>query len=288
MADALVSVTEYTDPICPYAFSAAPALLALRWFYGEQISWKTRLVVLSESQDEILAKGITPQVAAANATVLRDRFGMPLSEELPERLIAALPSDLAVKALQLREPGNAARFFRALQVAWHSERRLIDEPAVIADIAAACSIDPEQLHSWAGEESTRTALEADRKAARSPVAAAAGPLDHKLGGPATERRYTCPTLEASIAEDPGRVFVAPGMQELGAYEVILANLQPRLVRGAPAEDPAAVLDWAGWPLATAEVAAVMEVTAEQAALQLGAAGATFEDGYWRSPSGNQT
>jgi predicted DsbA family dithiol-disulfide isomerase len=287
VADHLVSVTEYSDPICPYAFSAAPALLALRWFYGEQLEWRLRLVVLSESPEEILAKGITPQVAAANAAALAERFGMPLAETVPSRLIAALPADLAIKALQLHAPALAGSFFRALQVAWHSGRRMIDEPETIAEIARGCAIDPIELESWVADPATREQLDDDRLAARSPLAAAAGPLDHKLGGPTDQRRYTCPTLAASSSADAGHILVAPGMQELGAYEVMLANTEPRLVRRAPADDPLTVLGWADWPLAAAEVAAVMEIGREEAEQHLAAAGAIEGGGYWSLPSGDQ-
>src|SRR5947209_1754951 len=54
-------IREFTDPACPFAFSAEPARLRLRWLYGDQIEWELRMVVLSESPDDYLAKGFTPE-----------------------------------------------------------------------------------------------------------------------------------------------------------------------------------------------------------------------------------
>ena len=33
-------VREFTDPSCPYAFSAEPARLRLKWRYGDRIDWE--------------------------------------------------------------------------------------------------------------------------------------------------------------------------------------------------------------------------------------------------------
>ena len=50
---------------------------------------------------------------------------------------------------------------------------------------------------------------------------------------------------------------APGFQPTESYEVAIANLAPELTRRDAPQDVAEVLAWAGEPLATAEVAAVI-------------------------------
>jgi hypothetical protein len=50
---------------------------------------------------------------------------------------------------------------------------------------------------------------------------------------------------------------AGGFQPIEAYDVIVANLDAGLERRPPAEDPVEVLSAFSYPLATAEVAAVM-------------------------------
>ncbi len=58
MALAHLEITEYTDPACPFAFSAEPFRLRLLWELGEQVRWTSKLVVLSESSQEYLDKGL--------------------------------------------------------------------------------------------------------------------------------------------------------------------------------------------------------------------------------------
>jgi hypothetical protein len=50
MAD--VCITEYTDPGCPWAYSAEPFRRRLNWLYGDRLEWRVRLVGLAESPDE--------------------------------------------------------------------------------------------------------------------------------------------------------------------------------------------------------------------------------------------
>jgi hypothetical protein len=41
-----VLIRHYTDPTCPYAFSAERRRLRLLWLYGEQIDWELHMVAL--------------------------------------------------------------------------------------------------------------------------------------------------------------------------------------------------------------------------------------------------
>ena len=63
MAD--VTITEYTDPGCPWAFSAEPFRLRLNWLYGDAIDWQLAMVGRSESPEEYEEKGMTPESLAA-------------------------------------------------------------------------------------------------------------------------------------------------------------------------------------------------------------------------------
>jgi hypothetical protein len=121
------------------------------------------------------------------------------------------------------------------------------------------------------------ALRADIEAARAPSEAARR-LDHKLSGPATERRYSAPSYE--LASD-GRTFAIPGYNPPEAYEAALANLG--LSRRSKPERVEEVLEWAPEPLATVEIIAIMQAdpARTRAALARAAtpipAGADF---YW--------
>ena len=43
-----VRITEFTDPGCPWAYSAEPIRRRLDWLYGDQVEWDIRMVVLSD------------------------------------------------------------------------------------------------------------------------------------------------------------------------------------------------------------------------------------------------
>jgi predicted DsbA family dithiol-disulfide isomerase len=275
-----VSITEFTDPTCPFAFSASGSLLALRWFYGEQLSWQRRLVVLSESSADNDAKGFTAELLHSFDPGMRARFGMPITTAAPPKVLVARPADEALKTVQLIAPERTDVYFRALQIAWFSDRRPIDEREVQLAVAAECGIDADALAATIDTPEVAEALEADKAAARSPLAPATGPLDHKLADSVTGRRYTCPSLEIVAAAEPGRTWVAPGMQNLQAYETLLANAEPNLVRAAPAESVEAALRWAPWPLAEVEIAQLMDKFPFEISDELAQSGATERAGYW--------
>lgn len=272
-------VDVFTDPGCPFAFSAEPALAALRWRFGDQIALRSRMIVLSNAPEDYDRKGLTPEIAARGAARLAASHGMPLRDEPPERMVATRPACRAVVAARTHVGRQAAdRLLRALRVR-HFAGELMDTDPVLDAAATDAGLDPAALRAWTGDDAVHRELEVDVADARSPLPAAAGPLDRKLaavegGG----RRYTAPSL---VAEG----LVAPGFQPLEVYEVVLANARPSLEpRDAP-DDPLEVLRWADWPLATAEVAAVMGTSIDAARQALEATDATFTpaaaDGYWK-------
>ena len=42
-----LDVMLITDPACPFAFSAEPARIRLRWHYGDGLRWTVRMIVLT-------------------------------------------------------------------------------------------------------------------------------------------------------------------------------------------------------------------------------------------------
>jgi predicted DsbA family dithiol-disulfide isomerase len=38
-----ITITHYTDPGCPFAWSAEPARRRLQWLYGDQLEWRLRM-----------------------------------------------------------------------------------------------------------------------------------------------------------------------------------------------------------------------------------------------------
>jgi 2-hydroxychromene-2-carboxylate isomerase len=271
-----LAITLFTDPACPFAFSAEPQRLRLRWHYGEGLEWRTRMIVLTREKGEA-------EKLAEGAPGLQRKFGMPIDPAPYARPVSSEPACRAVVAARLNAPECQEALLRALRVRTMAGG-LLDDPALIDAAAGDAGIDPGELAGWVVSEETGAALEADAAAARSPAPAARA-LDHKLGGPAGARRYTAPSYEIHGAD--GALIVVPGFHPVEAYEVAVANLAPELARRPAPEDVAELLDWAPYPLATVEVMAItgLHEAAARAALAQAAepipSGADF---YWRRPS----
>jgi predicted DsbA family dithiol-disulfide isomerase len=254
-----LEITHYTDPACPFAFSAEPVRWGLRWHYGEQLRWHTTMIVLTlePGHAERLAEG---------APGLQRRYGMPIDPSPLARPASCEPACRAVVAARLNAPGAEESLLRRLRV--HAMAGgLLDEPRLIATAAREAGLDPDELSRWCLTTDVLSALQEDIAAARSPSRAARA-LDHKLGGPISERRYTAPSYEITSRERDASIAI-PGFNPIGVYEVAIANLAPELVRRAKPADVEELLSWAGEPLATAEVAAVAQIDLEHARRELG-------------------
>jgi predicted DsbA family dithiol-disulfide isomerase len=283
-AVATVRIDEYTDPGCPWAWSAEPFRQRIRWLYGDAIEWRLHMVGLSESPEEYLEKGFTPEkMAASFADISRDH-GMPIATHERPRMAATLPACRAVVAVREHCGQDAARrLLRALRLR-HFGGELLDEESTLRGAARDAQLDGEQLLRWCAEPEVEAALHSDMAAARRPSPAALA-LDEKLAGWSGGRRYTCPSYEIERLADGVRVS-APGFQPAASYEVVLANLIPDVERRPAPETVEEVLDWAGEPLATEEVAVVMGIDRAQAREQLGAVAVEEHlgaDGLWSLP-----
>lgn len=269
-----IDVTHFTDPACPFAFSAEPALLRLRWHYGEGLRWRLALIVLTDEPGEA-------EKLAAGAPGLQRRYGMPIDPAPYPRPSSSEPASRAVVATRLHAPERADALLRRLRVL-RMGGGLLDDPGLIEQAAVEAGVSPTELARWSAADETETALTADRRAARSPSAAARA-LDHKLGGPPHERRYTAPSLELTRSDRAGTVSL-PGFTPVEAYEAAIANLAPELERRPRPESVEELLARSPWPLATAEVIAVTgldEPAARSALARVAEPEPVGADCYWR-------
>ncbi len=280
-----VAITEFTDPGCPFAFSAEPHRLRLRWLFGDQLQFSERMVGLAETREEYERKGHTPADMAKGAGQLAAKFGMPMSEEPKEAVAATVAACRAVVAARLHAPEKQWLLLRRLRHL-HFAGPLLDDPQTFRDAATFVGIDPDELESWMGEEATERTLREDMLMARDPTPAALALKDKLASTPDDGWRYTCPSYEFRTPE--GAAFSAPGMQSSLSYETALANVAPGLERRSEPEDVTEVLAWAGFPVATQEVAEVCGISKEKAHEKLEAAGAVAEpvgrDAFWTLPA----
>jgi predicted DsbA family dithiol-disulfide isomerase len=171
-----LAITLFTDPACPFAFSAEPIRQRLRWHYDNGLQWRTRMIVLTREPGEA-------EKLAAGAPGLQRRFGMPIEPAPYSRPASSEPACLAVVAATQYAPDRAEALLRRLRVRV-MRGGLLDDPVLITGAAVDAGIDPGELAVWVASEETGEALEADVAAARSPAPAA------RATNAATPRRAT--------------------------------------------------------------------------------------------------
>lgn len=275
-----VLITEFTDPGCPWAFSAEPFRRRLNWLYGEHLEWRTRMVGLSESPQDYIDKGFDPEAQSKAFSRMASEHGMPIDTSVRERMAATVPACRAVVAARLHAPEHERVLLRRLRVR-HFSGQLLDEPDTIAGAAADAGIDAAPLERWMADPGVEAALSEDMEVSREPLPAARV-LDDKLANWSGGRRYTCPSYEAMRRSDGVRIAV-PGFQPFAVYDVVLANLVPGIERREPPTDVEEVLEWTGTPLATQEVAVVCDISFAEARERLGRVADECHvgaDGFW--------
>jgi protein-disulfide isomerase-like protein with CxxC motif len=250
-----VRVTHFSDPGCPWAWSAGPALATLQWRYGDQLEWRHVMIGLTETAAQYERRGYTGEGMARGYRSFRRR-GMPFATEPRERPHATWPMCRVVVAARLLAPEREWSVFRALQFAQFTTTAVLDEPDGLREaLAWVPGIDASQLVDAAESAAVEDAFRADLGLARS---AAGGPTEFQgksATTPEGEVRFTAPSLVFETA-DGGRLE-AGGFQSIEAYDLCVANLDQGLERRAASTSAAEVLAAFRDGLTTAEVAAVM-------------------------------
>jgi len=139
MAD--VCITEYTDPGCPWAYSAEPFRRRLSWLYGDRLEWRVRMVGLAESPEEYLDRGFTPERQSQAFAMIAREHGMPIDTSTRPRMAATIPACRAIVAARLNAPDKMRRLLRRLRVR-HFSGHLLDAPDTIAAAAEDAGIAP--------------------------------------------------------------------------------------------------------------------------------------------------
>jgi 2-hydroxychromene-2-carboxylate isomerase len=248
----LIEVTHFTDPGCPWAYSAWPAHTTLRWRYGDELRWTNVMIGLTEEAAQYAARGYTPTGSALGYQRFR-RFGMPFQISPKARLSATSPGCRAIVATRLAQPELEIPALRALQFAQFTTTGTLDDPETLRSaLATVDGLDAEGLVGRIDDRDVREAYEADRARART---AAGSPTEFQGRAASTDGpvRYTAPSL---VLRSNGQCLEAGGFQPVEAYDVVIANLDPTLDRREPPDDVVEVLAAFPYPLTTAEVAAV--------------------------------
>jgi protein-disulfide isomerase-like protein with CxxC motif len=247
-------VTHFSDPGCPWAWSASPALAALKWRYGDQLDWRNVMIGLTENGAVYEQRGYTGPGQARGYRSFRER-GMPFSTEPREKVHGTWPMCRVVVATRLLAPEREYAVFRALQFAQFTTTAFLEDAEQLRKaIEWVPGIDADKVMAATKDPATEEAFERDRDEARS---AANSPTEFQDKHANTDGRvrYTAPSLK--LKNRQGVTLEAGGFQSFEAYDVLIANLDQTLSRRAPAEEASEVLHAFPDGLTTAEVAQIM-------------------------------
>jgi 2-hydroxychromene-2-carboxylate isomerase len=250
-----VTVTHFTDPGCPFAYSASPALAVLRWRYGDQLDWQLVTIGLAEDPQRYIDAGYTPTRSTIGQQSYFKRFGMPLLMQPRERVSATSRACRAIVATRLLFAGREDEVLRALQLGWFTTTLLLDEDEDIAQaLARVEGLDVDAVVAAIDAPETLAAYEDDKEQTRS---AEGGPTDFQGKARQTDGpvRYSAPSLV--FHSTAGQRLEAGGFQTIEAYDVLIANLDPTLEREDPPEEAIEALRRFPRGLVTAEVAAIL-------------------------------
>jgi predicted DsbA family dithiol-disulfide isomerase len=288
----MISATLYSDPACPWAYSESPALRVIEWRYGDQLDWRLVLVGLTEDASQYEHRGYTPIRGALGQALFRRRYGMPFAPAPKARLSATSRACRAVVAARMSDPGTEWSVFRAIQLHnFNSPMLLDDDQDLLNALRNVPGIDAEQIVARIDAPDVVEAYRADRDQTRKAEGSAAE-LQGKTATTDGPVRFTAPSV---VFESNGTRLVAGGFQPVEAYDVLVANIDPKLHREPAPEEPAPLLDRFPDGLTTQEVAALLaqgndkpdRAAAEAALLELVGSGAAVrdplgDDALWRS------
>jgi protein-disulfide isomerase-like protein with CxxC motif len=250
----VIQATLYTDPGCPWAYSANPALRVLEWRYRDQLSWRLVVIGLREEVGAAAVRAFDPERALARYRVYEERYGMPFGSSQKERPAGTGRGCRAIVAVGLLDPGSEWTVLRALQLAnFTSTLYLDDAESIRLALRTVPGVDADAIVERIDAQDVIAEYQRQLAEARS----AGGTPAEAQGKTATSDgrvRFTAPSV---VFRDEGRSLVAGGWQPLLAYDLVLANLDPTLERTPAPDGPLPLLEFFAGGLTTAEVALLL-------------------------------
>src|SRR4051812_13001764 len=125
-----IALTHFSDPGCPFAYSATPFLTALQWRYGDQLAWRHVMIGLTERAQQYIDRGYTPLKSMAGQRKFR-QSGMPFGRQPKPRVAATARACRAVIAVRLTHPELEWAAFRSLQLTQFTTTLPLDDDAAL-------------------------------------------------------------------------------------------------------------------------------------------------------------
>jgi protein-disulfide isomerase-like protein with CxxC motif len=250
----VIEATLYTDPGCPWAYSANPALRVLEWRFRDRLSWRLVTIGLREEPSEAAVRTFDPGRALARWHVFEERYGMPFARQPKSRPSGTGRGCRAIVAAAMLEPGSEWRVLRRLQLGYFAGDVYLDDVAAISDaLRGLPGVDAEAIADRIDADDVHAEYERQRAEARSAAGTPAEAQD-KTTISDSFVRYTAPSV---VFRRGSETAYAGGWQPLLAYDTLLANFAPGLERVPPPESPDPLLDFFPGGLTTAEVALLL-------------------------------
>ncbi|MEU3984418.1 DsbA family protein [Streptomyces sp. NPDC026672] len=217
-----VSVTEFTDPACPWAWGSEPVLRLLRTVLGRRLRWRRVYGILfDEDDDPAPDPGAEARWYEGFVREVTAHTHAPAPVRLQWLTRTSWPASLAAKAAERQGPEQAERVLRRLRESTFVTGTPADSAAGVAwAVRGVPGLDVGALLADAARPATREAVAADHAETRRPgreVRTLDAPGPHP--GRAKEldggvRRYALPTL---LLDGPGGRFCVPGWRDAPAY-----------------------------------------------------------------------
>ena len=185
---------HFSDPGCPWAWSASPALAVLQWRYGDQLAWRHVMIGLTERGADYERRGYSGRTQALGYRSFRRR-GMPFAVTPRERMHGTWPMCRAVVATRLLAPDREWAVFRALQVAqFTTTLDLESQEGIEAALRRVPGLDVQRILAATGSAEVEDAFAADREEARTAEGTPTQAQGKSATTPDGRVRYTAPSV----------------------------------------------------------------------------------------------
>ncbi len=241
-----LTVVEFTDPACPWAWGSEPKFRWLRTALDGRAVWRRVYGILFDEDDDP-----APDPGAEAAWYHRyiagiaAHTGAPYAERLRWVAKSSWPSSFTAKAAEAQGPEVAELVLRRLR----ETTFILGTPAdgveaALEAVTGVPGLDHARLSRDLASAEVRSAVRRDRAETRAPLpqaltAEGPGPHPGRAKQVGERYRYALPTL---VFEGPGGQAVVPGRRELGEYADAATRVAPGLHLGVPRRTAAELLE----------------------------------------------
>lgn len=159
MTEETVTLTQFTDPLCPWSWNAEPVVRGVCECYREQLTIDIIMGGLTGSS----ADSVCPLDIASHWQTAAENDCMPIDtgkwrETSP---YSSYPASVAYKAAELQDEALANTYLRRLREAVATEQRDIEQQAVLVQIATEVGFDGDRFRRDLTSERPRSRFQGD-------------------------------------------------------------------------------------------------------------------------------